>query len=164
MVRRMFLPFYSKDRGPPRIRMQVMGTKGRRFYKIVAANQRDPRDGKHMEVLGSYVPIPGSSTSSVAELRLRFSRVKFWLAANASMSLSISRLLGSAGLIPLPPPLFGWRCRGRYHELLQQQQQQQLLRESELRNFFKLPSPISTQLVERETEKPKKENVRKIVR
>lgn len=84
----------------------------------------------YSQVLGSYVPIPGSSTSSVAELRLRFSRVKFWLAANASMSLSISRLLGSAGLIPLPPPLFGWRCRGRYHELLQQQQQQQLLRVS----------------------------------
>lgn len=33
-----------------RLLLQVMGTKGRRFYKIVAANQRDPRDGKHMEV------------------------------------------------------------------------------------------------------------------
>ncbi|KAL8443445.1 hypothetical protein Emed_006800 [Eimeria media] len=182
--------------------LQVMGTKGKRFYKIVAANQRDPRDGKHMEcslspllprvfcvcccvraslplllmsfglmylavllplvsacyclshccccslpflmvllslvsqaslflsgtprasVLGTYVPIPASSPST-SELRLRFSRVKFWLGVGASFPESVGRLLGSAGLIPSPPPLYGWRCRGRYHELLQQQQQQQ---------------------------------------
>ncbi|XP_026192224.1 30S ribosomal protein S16-2, chloroplastic/mitochondrial-like [Cyclospora cayetanensis] len=163
MVRRMFLPFFSKDRGPPRIRMQVMGTKGRRFYKIVAANQRDPRDGKHMEVLGSYVPIPASSTS-VSELRLRFSRVKFWLGVGSSFSLSVGRLLGAAGLVPLPPPIFGWRCRGRYQELLQQQQQhQQLVKESELRSFFKLPSPVRTRRAE-EGQKPKKEIIRQIVR
>ncbi|KAL8450394.1 hypothetical protein Emag_003240 [Eimeria magna] len=101
-----------------------MGTKGKRFYKVVAANQRDPRDGKHMEVLGTYVPIPASSPAT-SELRLRFSRVKFWLGVGASFPVSVGRLLGSAGLIPSPPPLYGWRCRGRYHELLQQQQQQQ---------------------------------------
>lgn len=161
----MFLPFFSKDRGPPRIRMQVMGTKGKRFFKIVAANQRDPRDGKHMEVLGSYVPIPASSPS-VSELRLRFSRVKFWLAVGSSFSLSVGRLLGTAGLIPVPPPLFGWRCRGRYQELLQQQQQQQqLLRETELREFFKLPSPVSTRRVEgSDGTQKKKETTRRILR
>lgn len=78
----------------------------------------------HLQVLGSYVPIPASSPS-VSELRLRFSRVKFWLAVGSSFSLSVGRLLGSAGLVPTPPPLFGWRCRGRYQELLQQQQQQE---------------------------------------
>ncbi|KAL8275303.1 hypothetical protein Esti_000752 [Eimeria stiedai] len=128
----------------------VMGTKGKRFYKVVAANQRDPRDGKHMEVLGTYVPIPASSPAT-SELRLRFSRVKFWLAVGASFPTSVGRLLGSAGLIPSPPPLYGWRCRGRYHELLQQQQQQQqMLREAELREFFKLPSPVSTRRLEGE--------------
>ncbi|PHJ16091.1 30s ribosomal protein s16, partial [Cystoisospora suis] len=114
MVRHMFLPFYSKERGPPRIRMQVMGVKGRRFYKIVAANQRDPRDGKHMEVLGSYAP---STPSGVCELRLRFSRIKFWLAAGAAMNQNMRSLLGQAGLIPIPPPMFGWRTMGRYTAL-----------------------------------------------
>ena len=54
LVRRMFLPFYSKERGPPMIRQQVVGTKARRFYKLVACNQKDPQQGKHMEV--SIVP------------------------------------------------------------------------------------------------------------
>ncbi|KAL8425476.1 hypothetical protein Efla_002597 [Eimeria flavescens] len=161
MVRKMFLPFFSKDRGPPRIRMQVMGTKGKRFYKVVAANQRDPRDGKHMEVLGTYVPIPASSPST-SELRLRFSRVKFWLAVGASFPLSVGRLLGAAGLIPTPPPIHGWRCRGRYQELLQQQQQQQqAAREASLLEFFKVPSPLSSR---RDEENNKKQTVRHILR
>ena len=32
------------------IRQQVVGTKARRFYKLVACNQKDPQQGKHMEV------------------------------------------------------------------------------------------------------------------
>ncbi|EEQ99549.1 hypothetical protein Pmar_PMAR027165, partial [Perkinsus marinus ATCC 50983] len=35
----------------PRLRLQLMGKKGRRFYRMVACNQKDPRNGKHMEVL-----------------------------------------------------------------------------------------------------------------
>ena len=37
-----------------RIAQQV---RGKRFYKLVACNRKDPRDGKHMEVLGS-LPAP----------------------------------------------------------------------------------------------------------
>ncbi|CAL1164800.1 unnamed protein product [Cladocopium goreaui] len=73
LVRKMFLPFYSKEGGPPRIRQQVVGTKGRRFFKLVACNQKDKQNGKHMEVLGSYAP---KARSNVKEIRLRFSRVK----------------------------------------------------------------------------------------
>eukprot|EP00435_Cladocopium_sp_Y103_P047251 s841_g13.t2 len=76
LVRKMFLPFYSKEGGPPKIRQQVVGTKGRRFFKLVACNQKDKQNGKHMEVLGSYAP---KARSNVKELRLRFSRVKFAL-------------------------------------------------------------------------------------
>lgn len=36
------------------IRQQVVGTKARRFYKLVACNQKDPQQGKHMEA--SIVP------------------------------------------------------------------------------------------------------------
>merc|ERR1719379_3332024 len=104
LVRRMFLPLYSKERGPPKIRFQIMGTRGRRFFKIVACNQRDPRDGKHMEVLGSYAP---KMRTSVKEIRLRFSRVKFWLGVGATPTARTRMVLGLAGLIPPPPPLFG---------------------------------------------------------
>merc|ERR1719379_1744333 len=90
LVRRMFLPLYSKERGPPKIRFQIMGTRGRRFFKIVACNQRDPRDGKHMEVLGSYAP---KVKTNVKEIRLRFSRVKFWLGVGAEVTPKVRTLL-----------------------------------------------------------------------
>eukprot|EP00928_Gymnodinium_smaydae_P054289 TRINITY_DN38094_c0_g1_i1.p1 TRINITY_DN38094_c0_g1~~TRINITY_DN38094_c0_g1_i1.p1 ORF type:complete len:152 (-),score=22.81 TRINITY_DN38094_c0_g1_i1:45-500(-) len=116
LVRRMFLPFYSKERGPPRIRMQVAGTRGRRFYKLVACNQRDPPKGKHMEVLGSYAP---KVVNGVKEIRLRFSRVKFWLGVGAQFPPATRGLLALSGLIPPPPPQFGRRTKGHYNMLME---------------------------------------------
>ncbi|CAE7638441.1 RPS16-2 [Symbiodinium sp. CCMP2456] len=114
LVRKMFLPFYSKERGPPKIRQQVVGTRGRRFFKLVACNQRDPQNGKHMEVLGSYAP---KVKSNIKEIRLRFSRVKFWIGVGAQFNPGTRQLLALAGLIPTPPPLFGHRTKGHYKEL-----------------------------------------------
>mmetsp|Transcript_46203 Transcript_46203/g.100407 ORF Transcript_46203/g.100407 Transcript_46203/m.100407 type:complete len:152 (+) Transcript_46203:88-543(+) len=114
LVRRMFLPFFSKERGAPRIRQQLAGTKGRRFFKLVACNTRDPARGKHMEVLGSYAP---KVKTGVKELRLRFSRAKFWLGVGASFNRGTGQLLALAGLIPPPPPLFGRRTKSHYNDL-----------------------------------------------
>ncbi|CAK0796653.1 unnamed protein product, partial [Prorocentrum cordatum] len=110
LVRKMFLPFYSKERGPPKIRQQVAGTRGRRFFKVVACNQRDPQQGKHMEVLGSYAP---KVRTGVKEIRLRFSRIKFWLGVGAEFNAGTRQLLALSGLIPTPPPLFGRRTKAR---------------------------------------------------
>eukprot|EP00929_Paragymnodinium_shiwhaense_P099985 TRINITY_DN6194_c0_g1_i2.p1 TRINITY_DN6194_c0_g1~~TRINITY_DN6194_c0_g1_i2.p1 ORF type:complete len:154 (-),score=13.43 TRINITY_DN6194_c0_g1_i2:84-545(-) len=115
-VRRMFLPFYSKERGPPVLRLQLAGVKGKRFFKLVAANQRDPYCGKHMEVLGSYAP---KVNTGVKEIRLRFSRVKFWLGVGAEFNRSTRNLMSLSGLIPPPPPIFGRRTKG-YYNLLQE--------------------------------------------
>eukprot|EP00922_Rhytidocystis_sp_ex-Travisia-forbesii_P016852 GHVS01025157.1.p1 GENE.GHVS01025157.1~~GHVS01025157.1.p1 ORF type:complete len:187 (+),score=28.95 GHVS01025157.1:141-701(+) len=130
----MFLPYFSKDRGPPRIRMQQMGVKRKRFYKIVAANQRDPRDGKHMEVLGSYVPKP---RTGVREIRLRFSRMKFWLGVGAELNTGMQQILAWSGLIPIMPPRFGWRTKGQYNLLQQIMEQQAEIREKKLNEYFK---------------------------
>mmetsp|Transcript_17555 Transcript_17555/g.40639 ORF Transcript_17555/g.40639 Transcript_17555/m.40639 type:complete len:152 (-) Transcript_17555:10-465(-) len=134
MVRKMFLPFYSKERGPPKIRMQVCGTKAKRFYKVVACNQRDPRDGKHMEVLGSYAP---KVKSGVKEIRVRFSRVKFWLGVGAQMNRGVEHLLGLAGLIPPPPPLLGRRTKGHYQKLLKVLDLRQQMHEAAIQEYHK---------------------------
>ncbi|KAF8820980.1 putative 30S ribosomal protein S16 [Cardiosporidium cionae] len=139
MVRRMFIPYFSKLRGPPRIRMQVQGIRGKRYYKIVAANQRDPRDGKHMEVLGSYSP---HTSSGHEEVRLRFTRIKFWLAVGAFISPSMRSLLGLAYLIPSPPPPFGRRTMGQYHLLQQISKEQAEKRKLLLQSFYKNPDPV----------------------
>mmetsp|Transcript_40566 Transcript_40566/g.121259 ORF Transcript_40566/g.121259 Transcript_40566/m.121259 type:complete len:152 (+) Transcript_40566:47-502(+) len=133
-VRRMFLPFYSKERGPPKIRQQVAGTKGRHFFKIVACNQRDPQQGKHMEVLGSYAP---KVKTGVKEIRLRFSRVKFWLGVGAEFNVGTRQLLSLAGLIPTPPPLYGRRTKGHYDMLQEVLAKRQEAHEAAIQEYHK---------------------------
>ncbi len=40
-----------------RIRLSRGGSKKRPFYRVVAADQRAPRDGKFIEKLGTYNPL-----------------------------------------------------------------------------------------------------------
>jgi small subunit ribosomal protein S16 len=44
-----------------RIRLARFGCRNRPFYRVMAADSRSPRDGKHLEVLGYYNPLPGQS-------------------------------------------------------------------------------------------------------
>ena len=116
------------------IRQQVVGTKGRRFFKLVACNQKDPQQGKHMEVLGSYAP---KARSNVKEIRLRFSRVKFWLGVGAMFNPGTRQLLALAGLIPTPPPLFGHRTKGHYKELQEVMEKRQAVHEAAVKAYHK---------------------------
>lgn len=40
-----------------RIRLTRMGAKKRPFYRLVVADSRFPRDGRFIEILGSYNPL-----------------------------------------------------------------------------------------------------------
>ena len=46
-----------------RIRLARFGCRNRPFYRVMAADSRSPRDGKHLEVLGYYNPLPGTVQS-----------------------------------------------------------------------------------------------------
>lgn len=48
-----------KTRMVVRIRLSRFGCKNKPFYRVMAADSRSPRDGKHLEVLGYYNPLPG---------------------------------------------------------------------------------------------------------
>jgi len=39
-----------------RIRLTRLGAKKKPYYRLVAANSESPRDGKFLEILGSYDP------------------------------------------------------------------------------------------------------------
>nr|GMD41247.1 30S ribosomal protein S16-2, chloroplastic/mitochondrial [Ipomoea batatas] len=41
-----------------RLRLSRFGCKNKPFYRVMAADGRSPRDGKHLEVLGYYNPLP----------------------------------------------------------------------------------------------------------
>ena len=40
-----------------KLRLKRMGSKKKPFYRIVAADSRSPRDGRFIEVVGTYNPI-----------------------------------------------------------------------------------------------------------
>ena len=48
------------EKMPVRIRLARFGCKNKPFYRVMAADSRSPRDGKHLEVLGYYNPLPGT--------------------------------------------------------------------------------------------------------
>ena len=42
-----------------KLRLKRMGAKKSPFYRVVAADARSPRDGKFIEVVGTYNPLTG---------------------------------------------------------------------------------------------------------
>jgi len=69
-----------------------MGKKKRPFYRIVAADSRRARDGRFIEVLGTYNPIERPAVVAVQE-----ERVTYWLDAGAIPSDTVGSLLTQIG-------------------------------------------------------------------
>lgn len=63
-----------------RIRMKQMGRTHRHYYRIVAIDSRQPRDGRVIEELGTYDP---HVTDKEARVTLRPSRIKYWKSVGA---------------------------------------------------------------------------------
>lgn len=88
---------------PVRIRLARTGVRNHPLYNIVAADSRSPRDGRHLEELGSYNPRPNPLTK-LKDVKLRIERVKYWLSVGAQPSSRVAYLLSKDGIIP-PLPL-----------------------------------------------------------
>ncbi len=71
-----------------KIRLQRFGAHKAPKYRIVAADSRSPRDGKFLEILGSYIP-----TTEPATLVVDREKVDAWLAKGAKPTDTIKRLL-----------------------------------------------------------------------
>ena len=72
-----------------RIRMKMMGRKHRQYFRIVAIDSRQPRDGRIIEDLGSYDPMVKNTDERV---KLRPSRIKYWLGVGAKPSEKLTVL------------------------------------------------------------------------
>jgi small subunit ribosomal protein S16 len=66
-----------------RIRMKQMGRTHRHYYRIVAIDHRQPRDGKVIEELGTYDPHVKEKGDRVT---LRPARIKYWQSVGAKAS------------------------------------------------------------------------------
>ena len=78
-----------------RLRLARFGRYKFPFYRIVAADHRSPRDGKHLEILGHYDPIP--QVDGAKHVGLKFERIKYWLGVGAQPSKPVADLLATAG-------------------------------------------------------------------
>ena len=71
-----------------RLRLQRHGAKKNPFYRVVATDQRAPRDGRFIEILGTYNPLPDPP-----EIRLDRKRVEYWLGVGAQPSNTVRSLI-----------------------------------------------------------------------
>ncbi len=72
------------------IRLTRGGAKKRPFYHIVAADSRNPRDGRYIERLGYYNPI---ATGQEIPLFLEQDRIQYWTQQGAKPSDRVANLL-----------------------------------------------------------------------
>ena len=77
-----------------KIRLKRMGTTKRPFYRLVVADSRSPRDGRFIEALGFYDPLP-----QPAAVKIDADRVREWLRRGARPSDSARDLLVAQGIL-----------------------------------------------------------------
>ncbi len=77
------------------IRLSRRGAKKRPFYRIVAADKRCPRDGKFIEVLGTFDPLKEEDG-----LKMNPERTQSWLKNGAKPSQTVAALIKKAGIVP----------------------------------------------------------------
>jgi len=70
------------------IRLARHGAKKKPFYRIVATDSRNPRDGRFIEILGHYNPV-----STDKALTIKTDRVQHWLDNGAQPSSTVRRLI-----------------------------------------------------------------------
>lgn len=77
-----------------KLRLKRMGATKRPFYRIVAADSRSPRDGKFIEIVGTYNPI-----MEPAEIKVNETVALKWLSTGAEPTDTVRSLFKKAGIM-----------------------------------------------------------------
>jgi small subunit ribosomal protein S16 len=78
-----------------RIRLRRVGRKKVPLYRIVVADGESPRDGRFIEIIGTYDP-KGSTTA--AKVQVDAEKARKWIANGATPSETVQSLLKQAGV------------------------------------------------------------------
>lgn len=70
------------------IRLARHGSKKKPFYRIVAADENFPRDGRFLEILGTYDPKNPEGKGKINKERL-----DYWTSKGAKASETVSQLV-----------------------------------------------------------------------
>jgi small subunit ribosomal protein S16 len=70
------------------IRLRREGARNRPYYKVVVADSRSPREGKFIEIIGTYDPKKPDHNST-----LKLDRAEYWIARGARPSDTVRSLI-----------------------------------------------------------------------
>jgi small subunit ribosomal protein S16 len=76
-----------------KLRLMRVGKKKQPTYRIVAADSRSPRDGRFIEIVGTYAP-----RSEPSEINVKNERALEWLAKGAQPTETVRKLLEISGV------------------------------------------------------------------
>ena len=71
-----------------KIRLARHGSKKRPYYRVVVADGRMPRDGRHIDEVGRYNPLTSPKT-----ITLDLEKIDEWVAKGAQPSSAVSHLI-----------------------------------------------------------------------
>jgi small subunit ribosomal protein S16 len=74
-----------------------VGKKKQPTYRVVIADSRSPRDGRYVEIVGTYNPRTEPTTFLIDE-----EKVKGWLSKGAQPTMILHKLLAKQGLMQAP--------------------------------------------------------------
>jgi small subunit ribosomal protein S16 len=74
------------------IRLRREGSKNRPFYRIVVADSRNRRDGRFIEMIGTYDPMKKGDDNSVLDLP----KADAWLSKGARASETVASIIRRA--------------------------------------------------------------------
>ena len=77
-----------------KMRLKRMGAKKAPFYRVLVADSRSPRDGKIIELLGTYNPLV-----TPAEIKINEELALDWLNKGAIPTDTVKNLLAKAGIM-----------------------------------------------------------------
>lgn len=77
-----------------KMRLTRMGDKKSPFYRVIVADSRAPRDGKFIDIIGTYNPL-----TQPADVKLNADKAKTWLDNGAQPTDTVKALLVNAGII-----------------------------------------------------------------
>ncbi|MCR5741830.1 MAG: 30S ribosomal protein S16 [Gammaproteobacteria bacterium] len=79
-----------------KLRLQRFGTAKKPFYRVVAADALVKRDGRFLEIVGTYDPI---NKNKDEQIKLDREKVLNWLKVGAQPTDTVKSLLKKSGLL-----------------------------------------------------------------
>jgi small subunit ribosomal protein S16 len=77
-----------------KIRLARMGAKKKPYYRVVVADSQSPRDGRFIEIVGTYDP-----NKEPAVVSWKQEELKKWLSVGAQPTDTVKNLIRSSGVL-----------------------------------------------------------------